>query len=214
MPDYSQYGIPRPVEIGREVRLEQRRATNRAALFAIAGVLVLCVCLCVGLFGAYYALAPQFGGNSAAFSLPSFGGPTATPTEAKPTPVPLLKSAKNDAGLRLTVTAYQRPLPAQGIKIPAGQELVLISVRLENTRTTGGPIAYAPEDFKLVSPEGDSFAPDVGSITTGAMLKKGEIDPGKSVTGDLVFYIYSDVNDLFLSWTSADGQTIEFKVTR
>lgn len=210
MSDYGSHRFPRPVEVGREVRLEQRRSTNRAAIFAIAGVLVLCICLCIGIVGAYAALNNQ----TTAFSLPSFGGPTVTPTPATPTPIPFLKSGKNDSGLRVTVTAFQRPLPAQDVKIPEGQELALVSVRIENTRTTGGPIKYAPEDFKLISPDGDTFVPNVGGITTGELLKKGEIAPGKSVKGDLIFYIYSDVQNLQLSWESADGTTIFFKLMR
>ncbi len=213
MPDYSHYGIPRPIEIGREVRLEQRRATNRAAIFAIAGVLVLCACICIAGGIGFYAWNGM-GGSTAAFSLPSLGGPAPTPTEAGPTAVPFLKSAKNNAGLRLTVTAYQRPLPAEGLTIPSGQELALVSVRIDNTRTTGGPIQFSPDDFKLVSAEGDSFNADSGSVTTGEMLKAGEIEAGKSTKGDLVFYVYSDVKDLNLAWTSADGETLTFKLTR
>ncbi len=214
MPDYSGYGIPRPVEMGREVRLEQRRATNRTALFAIAGVLVLCVCLCVGLGGAWYALGSPGPGSTLSISLPSLSGPTATPTASGPTPVPYLKSAKNSAGLRVTVTAYQRPLPTQDVKVPDGQELALVTVRVENTRTTGGPIKYSPEDFALVSAQGDSFAPNTEGITTGELLESGEIAPGKSIKGDLIFYVYSDVQDLLLEWTSTDGDTIQFKLTR
>ncbi len=212
----NDYGIPpRPVEFGREVRIEQRRATNRAALFAAAGVLVLCVCLCVGLVGASAALGlGPFGGNSLAFNMPSFSKPTATPTESGPTPVPYSKSGKNSAGLRLTVTAYQRPLPTQDVKVPEGQELVLVSVRIENTRTTGGPIKFSPQDFTLVSPDGDSFQPNTEGITTGELLKPGEIAAGKSIKGDLIFYIYSDIKDLLLEWASADGTAIQFKLTR
>ncbi len=216
MSDYNDYGIaPRPVEIGREVRLEQRRATNRAAIFAVAGVLVLCVCLCIGLVGTAVALGlGPFGGNTLAFTPPSFSKPTPTPTESGPTPVPYSKSGKNSAGLRLTVTAYQRPLPTQDIKVPEGQELALVSVRIENTRTTGGPIKFSPEDFTLVSPDGDSFQPNMEGITTGELLKAGEIAAGKTVKGDLIFYVYSDIKDLLLEWTSADGTTIQFKLTR
>ncbi len=214
MSDYSPYGIPRPVEIGREVRMGQRRSANRAVLFAIAGVFVLCVCMCIGIAGLTYVLGFPQSSNNTGLRLPAFGGPTATPTASGPTPVPFLKSTKNSDGLRLTVTAYQRPLPQQGVSIPSGQELALVSVRLENTRTTGGPIKFSPDDFRLVSPEGDNFTPDTQGITTGDMLKAGEIEAGKTTKGDLVFYVYSDVKDLQLAWTSADGTTIQFKLTR
>lgn len=216
MPDYSQYGVPRPVDVGREVRLEQRRSANRAAIFALAGVLVLCVCLLTGITGAVLVLgSPQSGGKTSAISLPLFSGATPTPTDTgKPTTVPFLKGGKNESGLRLTVTAYQRPLPAQDIQIPDGQELALVTVRLDNTRATGGPLKFSYKDFKLVSPEGDSFSPNAEGITTGSMLKDGEIAPGKSVTGDLVFFVYSDVDPLMLAWNSADGLTRLFKLTR
>ena len=216
MPDYSQYGVPRPVEVGRQVEIEQRRSTNPAAIFAVAGVLVLCVCMVVGIAAAFFFFGPaSSGGKSTAISLPSISGATPTPTTTgKPTAVPFLKGGKDEAGLRLMVTTYQRPLPELDISIPAGQELALVTVRLDNTRATGGPIKYAPQDFALVSPEGDHFAPDDGGITTGSMLNLGEVEPGKSATGDIVFYVYSDVKDLMLAWTPADGNTRLFKLTR
>lgn len=216
MPDYSQYGVPRPVEVGREIRIEQRRSANRAVIFAVAGVLVLCVCMLLGVAAAALVLTSgQSGGKSAAISLPFFSGATPTPTEpAGPTAVPFLKSTKDENGLRVSVTAYQRPLPAQDIKIPEGQELALVTIRLDNIRTTGDPLDYTTQDFALVSQEGDRFLPDSGGITTGSMLKPGNIGPGKSVTGDLVFYVYSDVKDLMLAWTSSDGNTYIFKLTR
>lgn len=216
MPDYSQYGVPRPVEVGRQVQIDQKRPVNRAALFAIAGVLVLCVCVVVaGAAAVYFLNASQSGSRSSGFNLPFSSNATATPPDSgKPTAVPFLRGVKDAAGMRLTVTSYQRPLPAQGITIPKGQELALVSVRLENTRTTGGPIKYSTADFALVSAEGDNFAPDSGGITTGAMLKEGEVEPGKTAVGDIVFYVYSDVKDLNLEWTSADGTSRLFKVTR
>jgi hypothetical protein len=216
MPDYSQYGVPRPVAIGRELQIEKRPSTNRAALFALGGVLVLCVCMVLGIAAAIiFWGSTQSGGQSAGFSLPFASGSTPTPTESgQPTPVPFLRAGKDEAGLRLTITAYERPLPAQGVTIPNGQELALVTVRLDNTRATGGPIKYAYQDLALVSPEGDHFAPDDGRITTGSMLGNGEIAPGKAVTGDVVFYVYSDIKDLMLAWTSADGATRLFKLTR
>ncbi len=213
MSDYSPYGIPRPVEVGREVRMGQRRANNRAVLFAIAGMLVLCVCACIGIATAAWATGLVGGGN-AALNLPSFSSPTSTPTPSGPTPVPFSKSAKSSDGLRLTVTAFQRPLPAQGLKIPAGQELVLVSLRIDNTRAGGGAINFSPDDFRLVTPDGGPFAPDTQGITTGEMLKAGSLEAGASTKGDLVFYIYSDVQNLQLEWTASDGSTIDFKLTR
>ncbi len=213
MNDFSKSTLPRETPMGREVLMEQRASSNRAAMFAIAGLVVLCVCLCVGVAGVFWYTGQT--GQTAAFQLPSFASATATATRpAGPTAIPYQKSAKDDSGLRVTVTAYQRPLPAQDIDIPDGQELVLVSLKIENTRTSGGPLKYALGNFKLVAPNKDSFSPDNGSITTGEMLKSGEIAPGKSVKGDMVFYVYSDDEDLQMVWTSSDGSTRAFALGR
>ena len=219
MDDLGGYRVPREPDTGREYRMEQRRSVNRTALFAIIGVLVMCVCLCFGLT----ALATVTGNNpflqiDLGSDLPFAGADaTATPrasAKGTPTLVPYGRNARSDNGLRVTVTAYQRPLPTEDVDIPEGQELVLVTVRIDNSRTTGAPIKYRPEDFALVSPQGDRFDINVGGITTGEDLKAGEVGPGKSARGDLIFYVYSDVPNLQLAWTSSDGKTRMFQLER
>jgi hypothetical protein len=216
MNDLGGYRVPREAEMGREVRFEQRRSANRTALFALGGILFLCACMTLGVCGLSFGLGlGPFSGNGLALNL-SLGNPTPTRASVSRTPtlVPYGRGGRSDAGLSVTVTAYQRPLPTEGIDIPDGQELVLVSVRLENTRTTGAPIKYDPADFALVSPEGDHFTANLEGITTGENLKAGEVAPGKSARGDLIFYIWSDVPDLQLAWTSADGKTRLFQIAR
>jgi len=217
MDDLGSYRVPREAEMGREVRLEQRRNVNRTALIAIGGILLLCVCLGLGVCGLVFGTGIVPLGGDTALNLSLGSDPTATPrasTSKTPTLVPYGKSGRSDNGLRVTVSAYQRPLPAQDVKIPDGQELVLVSVRIENSRTTGAPLKYSPDDFALVSPEGDHFAVNVSGITTGENLTAGELPPGKIAKGDLIFYVYSDVQDLQLAWTSADGKTRLYRLTR
>ncbi len=212
MDDLGGYRVPREAPMGREVRIEQRRSANRTALFAIGGIIVLCVCLGLGILGVWAGsqLAGNGGGN--------IGLNNSTPTRAAasktPTLVPYGRSAMSDSGLRVTVTAFQRPLPAENVEIPDGQELVLVTVRIDNVRTTGAPIKYDPTDFALVSPDGDHFAVNTTGITTGENLKAGEVGPGKSAKGDLIFYIYSDVPELQLAWTAADGKTRLYRLSR
>jgi hypothetical protein len=217
MDNLGGYRVPREAELGREVRLEQRRSANRTALFAVGAIAFLCVCMCLGVT----VLATVTGNNpflSVDLGLGSpFESATSTPRAAArgtPTLVPYGKGVKSDNGLSVTVTAYQRPLPAEDVTIPDGQELVLVTVRIENTRTTGAPIKYAPEDFGLVSADGDKYAVNIGGITTGEDLKAGELGPGKSVKGDLIFYVYSDSPELQLTWTASDGKTRLFKLGR
>ncbi len=215
MDDLGSYRVPREAQMGREVRLENRRSVNRTALFAIGGILVLCVCMCLGVT----ILLTQTGFNPLGdvqinlFDNPPTATPRAT-ARGTPTLVPYGRSARSDNGLSVTVTAYQRPLPAEGVDIPDGQELVLVTVRVDNSRTTGAPLKFSPEEFSLVSPEGDHFDVNIGGITTGENLAAGELAPGESKKGDLIFYVYSDVSDLQLAWTAADGKTRMMRLTR
>jgi hypothetical protein len=217
MDDLGSYRVPREAELGREVRLETRRSANRTALFAVGGIALMCVCLCFGLV----LFATATGNNPLlqdGFSI-NLGGaaPTATPrasARGTPTLVPYGRSVRSDNGLRVTVTAYQRPLPTEDVEIPEGQELVLVTVRIDNSRTTGAPLKFSPEDFALVSEEGDHFDVNIGGITTGENLAPGEVSPGQNKEGDLIFFVYSDVPDLQLAWTSADGKTRLFRLTR
>jgi len=212
MDDLGGYRVPREAPMGREVRIEQRRSANRTALLAIGGIIVLCVCLGLGILGVW--AGSQLSGNGGG----NIGLNNSTPTRAAasktPTLVPYGRSAMSDSGLRVTVTAFQRPLPAENVEIPDGQELVLVTVRIDNVRTTGAPIKYDPTDFALVSPDGDHFAVNTTGITTGENLKAGEVGPGKSAKGDLIFYIYSDVPELQLAWTAADGKTRLYRLSR
>ena len=57
-------------------------------------------------------------------------------------------------------------------------------------------------------------AVNVGGITTGENLKPGEVAPGKTAKGDLIFYVYTDVPNLQLAWTAADGKTRLLQVSR
>ncbi|HZQ07012.1 MAG TPA: DUF4352 domain-containing protein [Anaerolineae bacterium] len=212
MDDLGSYRVPREAPMGRELRIEQRRTANKSALIAIGGIIVLCVCLGLGILGVWAGSQLSGGGG------PNVGlnNPTAPRASSSKTPtlVPYGRSAMSDSGLRVTVTAFQRPLPAENVEIPDGQELVLVTVRLDNVRTTGAPIKYDPEDFALVSPDGDHFAVNTTGITTGENLKSGEVGPGKSAKGDLIFYIYSDVPELQLAWTAADGKTRLYRLSR
>lgn len=217
MDDLGSYRVPREAKLGREVRLEERRSVNRTAMFAIGGIAVLCVCMCIGV-----SLLLTATGNNPL--MPdglsfNFGSAPATPTarasaRGTPTLVPYGKAVRSDNGLRVTVTSYQRPLPTEDVQIPDGQELVLVTVRIDNSRTTGAPLKFSPEDFALVSPDGDHFSVNLGGITTGENLAAGEVAPGENKKGDLIFFVYTDVADLQLAWTAADGKTRLMRLTR
>lgn len=217
MNDLGSYRVPREAELGREVRMEQRRNANRTVLFAVGGIAFLCVCMCLGIF-----LLTSVTGNNPVMTIDlgegmPFSQPTATPrasAKGTATPVPYGKSTKSENGLRVTVTSFQRPLPTEGVEIPDGQELALVTVKIENTRASGAPIKFSPEDFALVSPEGERYEVNIGGITTDDDLKAGELAAGKSAKGDMIFFVYSDVPNVLLAWTASDGKTRLYQLTR
>src|SRR5690349_14663590 len=106
MDDLGSYRVPREAELGREVRIETRRSANRTALFAVGGIALLCVCMCVGLT----VLALATGNNPLAGVTIDLGlSATATPrasTKGESTLVLLGRQARSDNGLRVTVTAF------------------------------------------------------------------------------------------------------------
>lgn len=217
MDDLGSYRVPREAQMGREVRFEQRRSVNRTALFAVGGILVLCVCMCLGvtILANATGFNPLGGITINLFDEPATPTPRASASaRGTPTLVPYGRSTRSDNGLRVTVTAYQRPLPTEGVKVPEGQELVLVTVRIDNSRTTGAPLKFAPEDFALVSDEGERYDVNIGGITTGENLTAGEVAPGENIKGDLIFFVYSDIPDLSLAWTAADGKTRLFRLAR
>lgn len=216
MDDLGSYRVPREAQLGREVRMETRRSANRTALIAAGGLLFFCVCLCLGTAVLLNATGFNPLADVGTITL-GIGAPTSTPRASRggePTLVPLGRAVRSDNGQRVTVTAFQRPLPTEGVEIPEGQELVLVSVRIDNSRTTGAPLKYDPEDFALVTANGERYEVNIGGITTGENLTAGEVGPGENVKGDLIFFIYSDVPDLQLAWTAADGKTRLLRLTR
>src|SRR5262245_22004527 len=98
MNDLRGYKIPREAEVGRQVRFESRSAANRTALLAIGGILLLCVCVCLGVA----VLLSQTGFNPVAelaLGLTGPNEPAATPRPAgsrTPTLVPYGRAARSD----------------------------------------------------------------------------------------------------------------------
>lgn len=223
MRDYSRFPAPREAQTGRRLQIEERRRENRGLMYGLLGLAGMCIC--IGL-AALVFMVPLFNGHPLIEIGASAAAPAATPTRSSatrpgatattapratekpgssPTAVPQGRSVTASNGLKVTVTSSQRPLPAEGITIPDGQELALVSVRVENTRASGTALKVKPQDFQLVSPNNEAFNPNVGGITTGEMLAATDVEPGKIIEGDMIFYVYSDIQDLSLAWKSSDG---------
>lgn len=79
-----------------------------------------------------------------------------------------------------------------------GREQYGVRVRIENTGAR--PYGYSPQDFLLEDLEGDESEPATDLIGVTGLLAAGELDPGVTVSGLLVFEIEQDPERLDLVW--------------
>lgn len=216
MKDYSRFPAPREVPVGEPITHERRRRPPNPNLTYIAlGCALLCICAALGV-GAFTLPLPGVGAPLISFDSGSApAAPTASArasTTATPrgstsggaaTPIPFARSVTAKNGLKVSVTYYQRPLPIQGVTVPEGQELAVVSLRLENTGT--GTLSLKPADFYLVTADNEQYNPDKGGLTTGTMLRAMDLKAGDTFEGDLVYFVRKDVGELLLGWKSSDG---------
>ncbi|MBI4790433.1 MAG: DUF4352 domain-containing protein [Chloroflexi bacterium] len=170
-------------------------------ILVVTSVLLVC-CACVGLVVGF-----QLRGGSLPKSL-SLPNPLASTPQATATPnlkaeVPLKGKGLNENGLELTVTSFQRPLQVQGMtKVPADQEFVLISVSLQNNKTSGQPIATSPVNFRVIGDGGLSYDANPPTVTIENMLTaRDTVGPGKTLERELIFQVAKDDSGLKLYWT-------------
>lgn len=179
---------PSPYESGS-------RAVPPGLLVAGAVVLVI-ACCCFGLVGGL-AGKQIFGGGH----LPSFGGPSPTPTVDKKAPVPLNTKALADNGLELTVTDYQRPLKVEGgTPLPSDQQYILVSIHLRNTKRVGAAIQVTPDDFKAIGDGGLTYDANPSTVTIPQELAQASVAPGASLDAELIFQIASNDSGMKMTW--------------
>jgi len=168
-------------------------------------VLALC-CGCLGLFiGLQVGPGIQPVADNFTTRLPSFGGPTLTPTVDRTSVVPLRKPGVMDSGLELTVAGFQRPLRVQGsVPLPPDQQFVLVTVKIRNTKKTGNPIKVTSADFKLTGGGGLTYAPNPKALTIPNLLTESNVASGKEIEAELIFQIAVNDWDLRLQFKSGD----------
>ena len=126
--------------------------------------------------------------------------PTPTPGPRLPVPIgqPVLA---NDIGVELTVWDIQRNVQPINVQVPDGTEFVAVSVQLNNI-DAAAPQSYVIDSFYLQDDEDTVFTPNA-EADNGRRLRNGEIPPGKSVEGDLLFHVPLGHTPLTLVWQAA-----------
>lgn len=176
----------------------ERRRVPPLLIGCVALLLIAC-CSCAGVIAGL-----QFGGGlgnlTKSVSLP-FGQPAATPTLDKNAPVPLKKPGLMDSGLELTVINVQRPLKVEGgVKLPADQQFILITVQIANTKKTGAALKATAADFKVKGDGGLTYDANPKTVTIPNLLNEVSIAPGKNVESELIYQIATDDSGLRLLW--------------
>ena len=165
--------------------------------------MLLCCC-CVALIAGI-----KFSGVDVTQSLSSLTGPSPTPTVNNNAPVPLKTKATADNGLELTVTEVERPLQVQGsIKIPPDQQLILVSIRVRNTKKTGAAIKVTAADFKVKGDGGLTYTPNPANVTIPDLLTQVDLAAGASKDSELIFQIASNDTGLQMSWKAGTATRI------
>jgi hypothetical protein len=160
-------------------------------------VLILLLCCCCGALIAGIKIS----GVDVTQPLASLTGPSPTPTVDKSAPVPLKTKAVADNGLELTVTGVERPLKVEGtVKLPADQQLMLVSVRIRNTKKTGAAIKVTSADFKVKGDGGLVYTANPTIVTIPQLLTQVDLVAGASNDGELIFQIASNDTGLQMSW--------------
>ncbi len=169
----------------------------------VALVLALCCC-CLGLvIGLYFGKGGAMLADTFATNVPSIGAPAPTPTLDKNAPVPAKKPGRMENGLELTVVGLQRPLKVQGtIQIPADQQLILVTVKIRNTQSTGAPLKVTASEFTLKGDGGLTYPPNPKTVTIPNLLTELNLAPGKETEAELIFQIAADDSGLRLQWKS------------
>lgn len=196
---FSRESRYRNIFSGGEYTDERRRVPP--ILIGCAALLLIVCCSCAGIVAGL-----QFGGGlerlTKSASLP-FIQPAATPTLDRNAPVPLKKPGLMDNGLELTVINVQRPLKVEGgVKLPADQQFILITVQIANTKKTGAAIKATAAEFRVKGDGGLTYDANPKTVTIPGLLNEVSVSPGKNVEAELIYQIATDDSGLRLLWKS------------
>lgn len=190
----------------------ERRGVPPILLIGCGLLLLIVCCSCAGLLTGLQ-LGGGLGNLTKSASLP-FGQPTVTPTLDKNAPVPLRKPGLMDNKLELTVLNMQRPLKVEGgVKLPANEQFILVTVQIANTNKSGAAIKVAAADFKVKGDGGLVYDANPKAVTIPGLLGELTLAPGKTVEAELIYQIAVDDSGLRLLW-KVGNQTRTFMLEK
>jgi len=160
-------------------------------------------------------IAVAVGGGKGTSSMPAPAGATIT-TTAQPTAdsdkVYTVSEAASIAGCNMVVNGVTKSNGTEYDTPQSGNEYVIVNVTISNSGKEN--LAYNPFYFKMQNSKGQITDTAFASVNQDTALNSGELAPGGSVTGTVVFE--QPVNDagLILQYQDnvfADGTKLQFK---
>lgn len=116
----------------------------------------------------------------------------------------------DDTGIELIVFDIQRNVQPVNLQTPDGTEFVAVSIQLENVEVDN-TIAFSINDFQLEDGEKTTFTPNADA-DNGRRLTDGELPPGDSVEGDLLFHVPLGHTPLTLAWQVSGSDATYFVI--
>ena len=112
--------------------------------------------------------------------------------------------------VELLVLDIQRNVQPINMTAADGMEFVAVSVQLRDIAPADFSKVYETENFQLQNLQSILYPPDL-QADNGRILRSGELPPGGSVEGDILFHVPQGETPLFLIWQMT-GSTQIFTV--
>lgn len=113
-------------------------------------------------------------------------------------------------GMELTVTGVEKSQGGEYDNPKEGSEYVIVTVQYDNSSEKDLP--YNPFDFKLLNGDGQKTDSTFTMDTQDTRLESGDLAPGGTVTGDLVFEAPAGDEGLYLIYTGNIFKTDGIKI--
>lgn len=119
------------------------------------------------------------------------------------------ETIKSD-GMELTITNVEKSQGGEYDNPKEGNEYVIVTVQYDNSSEKDLP--YNPFDFKLLNSDGQKTDSTFTMDTQDTRLESGNLAPGGTVTGDLVFEAPVGDEGLYLIYTGNIFKTDGIKI--
>ena len=167
------------------------------AFFAGGCLVFMCMGCCLLLAGGAWTLDSALGGGT-----PIPGADLGLSIDEPAYPE---DSVVNEQKIKLTVREVYRNASLPTVPLGEGQELIIVTVELENLNEDED-VSYSEDDFLLLNSRERAYEPIPNALTIeeGA-LGQDKLRAGTGMEGRLVFLVFANEPGLVLTWEGRDS---------